>query len=262
VPALLFSGFTTMTCDTTVLTGTSGAFYYKPASTEACLLATAFPATGANITVGTYLGFRVNDPITLSYPVGATLTGAIPAGDYFVKTYNPETGVMTISATAGGVAVTATAQPSAFGAEKAKIAYKGFDVVGQVRDWSFEITRSEIDVTTIGQGTGQYAPFRKYVTGFADGTGTATIYTTDEEESIANRMIEDVIQRRQAGAAVKLYIDQVFSGGSLSDPLSRSIESKVVLTSASLNVNPDDAQSVTINFRPSDAPVFDLVKTA
>jgi hypothetical protein len=54
----------------------------------------------------------------------------------------------------------------------------------------------------------------------------------------------------------------VFSGGSLSDPLSRSIESKVVLTSASLNVNPDDAQSVTINFRPSDAPVFDLVKTA
>jgi len=251
-----------MSCDTTVLTGTSGAFYYKPANTEACLLATAFPATGSNITVGTYLGFRVNDPIVLSYPVGATVTGAIAAGNYFVKTYNPETGVMTISSTAGGSAATATAQPSAFGAEKGKIVYKGFNVVGQVRDWSFEITRSEIDVTTIGQGTGQYAPFRKYVTGFADGSGTATIYTTDEEESIANRMIEDVIQRRQSGAAVKLYIDQVFSGGSLSDPLSRSIESKIVLTSASLNVNPDDAQSVSINFRPSDAPTFDLVKTA
>jgi hypothetical protein len=251
-----------MSCDTTVLTGTSGAFYYKPANTEACLLATAFPATGSNITVGTYLGFRVNDPIVLSYPVGATVTGAIAAGNYFVKTYDPETGVMTISSTAGGSAVTATAQPSAFGAEKGKIVYKGFNVVGQVRDWSFEITRSEIDVTTIGQGTGQYAPFRKYVTGFADGSGTATIYTTDEEESIANRMIEDVIQRRQSGAAVKLYIDQVFSGGSLSDPLSRSIESKIVLTSASLNVNPDDAQSVSINFRPSDAPTFDLVKTA
>jgi hypothetical protein len=251
-----------MSCDTTVLTGTSGAFYYKPANTEACLLATAFPATGSNITVGTYLGFRVNDPIVLSYPVGATVTGAIAAGNYFVKTYDPETGVMTISSTAGGSAVTATAQPSAFGAEKGKIVYKGFNVVGQVRDWSFEITRSEIDVTTIGQGTGQYAPFRKYVTGFADGSGTATIYTTDEEESIANRMIEDVIQRRQSGAAVRLYIDQVFSGGSLSDPLSRSIESKIVLTSASLNVNPDDAQSVSINFRPSDAPTFDLVKTA
>lgn len=250
-----------MTCDTTVLTGTSGAFYYKPANTEACLLATAFPATGSNITVGVFLGFRVNDPITLTYPVGATVTNAIAAGDYFVKTYDPTTGVMTISSTAGGTAATATAQPSGFGAEKAKIVYKDFTVVGQVRDWSFEITRSEIDVTTIGQGTGQYAPFRKYVTGFADGSGTATIYTTDEEESIANRMIEDVIQRRQTGAAVKLYIDQVFSGGTLSDSLSRSIESKIVLTSASLNVNPDDAQSISINFRPSEAPTFDLTKS-
>jgi hypothetical protein len=250
-----------MTCDTTVLTGTSGAFYYKPANTEACLLATAFPATGSNITVGVFLGFRVNDPITLSYPVGATVTNAIAAGNYFVKTYDPTTGVMTISSTAGGTAATATAQPSGFGAAKAKIVYNGFTVVGQVRDWSFEITRSEIDVTTIGQGTGQYAPFRKYVTGFADGSGTATIYTTDEEESISNRMIEDVIQRRQTGAAVKLYIDQVFSGGTLNDPLSRSIQTKIVLTSASLNVNPDDAQSISINFRPSEAPVFDLVKS-
>jgi hypothetical protein len=251
-----------MTCDTTVLTGTSGAFYYKPANTEACLLATAFPATGSNITVGVYLGFRVNDPITLAYPAGATVTNAIAAGDYFVKTYDASTGVMTISSTAGGAAATATAQPTGFGAEKATISYNGYTLVGQVRDWSFEITRSEIDVTTIGQGGGQYAPFRKYITGFADGTGTATIYTTDEDESISNRMIEDLIQRRQSGAAVKLYIDQVFSGGTLSDSLSRSVTTNIVLTSASLNVNPDDAQSVTINFRPSDAPTLDLTKTA
>jgi hypothetical protein len=251
-----------MTCDTTVLTGTSGAFYYKPANTEVCLNAADFPVTGGNITVGTYLGFRVNDPITLSYPVGAVVTNAIAGGNYFVKTYDATTGIMTVSTTAGGTAATATAQPSGFGAEKARIFYKDFVPVGQVRDWSFEITRSEIDVTTIGQGTGQYAPFRKYVTGFADGTGTANIYTTDEDVSIANRMIEDVIQRKQAGAAVKLYIDQVYSSGAVSDTLSRFIESKVVLTSASLNVNPDDAQSVTINFRPSDAPEFDLTKSA
>ena len=251
-----------MSCDTTVLTGTSGAFYYKPANTEACLIADNFPATGSNITVPTYLGFRVNDPITLTYPVGAITTNAIAAGNYFVKTYDPVTGIMTISSTAGGTAATATAKPSAFGAAFATIFYRGFVPVGQVRDWSFEITRSEIDVTTIGTGTGQYAPFRRYVTGFADGTGTATIYTTDEDTSMSNRMIEDVIQRRQSGAAVKLYIDQVFSGGTLSETLSRSIEAEIVLTSASLNVNPDDAQSVTINFRPSDAPKFDLLKTA
>lgn len=251
-----------MSCDTTVLTGTSGAFYYKPANTKACVTADNFPATGSNITLATYLGFRVNDPITLTYPVGAVTTNAIPAGNYFVKTYDPTTGIMTISSTAGGTAATATAKPSAFGAEFATIVYRDFVPVGQVRDWSFEITRSEIDVTTIGNGGGQYAPFRKFVTGFADGSGTATIYTTDEDTSMSNRMVEDVIQRRQSGAAVKLYIDQVMSGGTVSDTLSRFIEANVVLTSASLNINPDDAQSVTINFRPSEAPEFDLTKTA
>jgi hypothetical protein len=251
-----------MSCETTVLTGTSGAFYYKPAGTEVCLLATDFPATGSNIQAGVYQGFRVGDPITLAYPVGATVTGAIAAGNYYVKTYVPETGVMTISSTEGGTAATATAQPSGFGGQKATIKYKDFVVLGQVRDWTFEITRNEIDVTTIGQGTGQYAPFRKFVTGFADGTGTATVYTTEDDTSLANRMIEDVIQRKQLGASVKLYIDQVLSGGSVSDTLSRFVQAAIVLTSASLGVNPDDAQSVTINFRPSGAPTFDLVKTA
>jgi hypothetical protein len=251
-----------MSCETTVLTGTSGAFYYKPAGTEVCLLATDFPATGSNIQAGSYQGFRVGDLLTLAYPAGATVTNAIAAGDYYVKTYAADTGIMTISTTPGGTAATATAQPSGFGGEKASLKYKNFAVLGQVRDWTFEITRNEIDVTTIGQGTGQYAPFRKFVTGFADGTGTATIYTTEDDTSLANRMIEDVIQRKQLGAEVKLYIDQVLTGGVVSDTLSRYIQSDIVLTSASLGVNPDDAQSVSINFRPSGAPVFDLVKTA
>lgn len=251
-----------MSCETTVLTGTSGAFYYRPAGTEVCLIATDFPATGANIQAGVYQGFRVGDPVTLTYPVGATVTNAIAPGNYFVKTYLPDTGVMTISATAGGNAATATAQPSGFNGQKASLKYKEAELLGQVRDWNFEITRNEIDVTTIGQGAGQYAPFRKFVTGFADGTGTCTVYTTEDDTSAANRMIQDVIQRKQLGAGVKLYIDQVFSGGSVSDTLSRYIESAIVLTSASLNVNPDDAQSVTINFRPSGAPTFDLLKSA
>jgi hypothetical protein len=35
-----------------------------------------------------------------------------------------------------------------------------------------------------------------------------------------------------------------------------------VLTSASLNVNPDDAQQVEIAFRPSGAPTFDFSTSA
>ena len=246
----------------TVLSGTSGALYYSPAGTSVTTLAAAaFPATGSNITVGSYLGFKVNDPVTLAYPVGATTTNAIAAGAYFVKTYVASTGIMTISSTAGGSAATATALPTGFGAAFASIVYTAPAAVGEVREWSFEITREEIDVTTIGQEVSQYAPFRSYITGFADGEGSATVYTTDDDTSLASRMIEDVIQRQQAGAQMKLYIDRVIASGTVNETTSRSILIPVILTSASLTVNPDDGQSVEIAFRPSAAPTFDFSKS-
>lgn len=246
----------------TVLSGTSGALYYSPAGTSVTTLAaSAFPATGSNITVGSYLGFKVNDPVTLAYPVGATTTNAIAAGAYFVKTYVASTGIMTLSSTAGGSAVTATALPSGFGANFASITYTAPVVVGSVREWSFEITRAEIDVTTIGQEVGQYTSFRAYIPGFADGSGSATVYTTDDDTSLASRMIEDVIQREQNGATMKLYIDRVVASGTVNETASRSITVPVILTSASLTVNPDDGQSVEIAFRPSAAPTFDFSKS-
>ena len=246
----------------TVLSGTSGALYYKPAGTASTqLVETDFPATGSDIQVGTDLGFKVNDPVTLAYPGSATTTNAIAAGDYFVLTYDSSTGVMTISSTEGGAAETATAQPSGFGSDFASITFTAPAVVGSVRDWSFEITRSEIDVTTIGQTLGVTVPFREYITGFADGTGSATVYTTDDDTALSSRLIEDVLLRQQAGATMKLYIDRVLVSGTVNDTQSRSIEVPVVLTSASLNVNPDDGQSVAINFRPSSAPTFDFSKS-
>lgn len=246
----------------TVLSGTSGALYYSPAGASVTTLAAgAFPLTGANITVGSYLGFKVNDPVTLAYPVGATVTNAIAAGAYFVKTYDASTGIMTLSSTAGGAAVTATAAPSVFGGSFASIVYTAPAAVGSVREWSFEITREEIDVTTIGQTVGQYAPFRAYITGFADGEGSATVYTTDDDTSLASRMIEDVIQSTQSGAIMKLYIDRIVASGTVNDTTSRSITVPVILTSASLTVNPDDGQSVEIAFRPSEAPTFDFSKS-
>lgn len=246
----------------TVLSGTSGALYYSPAGTSVTTLAaTAFPSTGSDIQVGTYLGFRVNDPVTLAYPAGATTTGAIAAGDYFVLTYDEVTGVMTVSSTVGGAAETASAQPSGFGNDFASIQYTAPEAVGSVREWSFEITRAEIDVTTIGQDSGGTAPFRAYISSFADGSGSATVYTTDDDSAISNRLIEDVIETSQSGATMKLYIDRVLVSGTVNDTQSRSIEVPVVLTSASLSVNPDDGQSVEIAFRPSAAPTFDLSKS-
>ena len=240
----------------TVLSGTSGALYYKPAGTSVELLASAFPASAGNIAVGAYLGFKVNDPVTLTYPAGATTTNCITAGAKFVKTYDATTGILTLSATAGGSALTATAQPSGFGALFATIAYTDFAAVGQVREWSFEITREEIDVTTIGQAIGQYAPFKTYITGFADGEGSASVYITSDDTSLGNRMVEDVLQRQQTGAAFRLYTDKQST-----EILSRSIAMEAVLLSASFTINPDDAQMVEITFRPTGTPTFDFSTT-
>jgi len=241
----------------TVLSGTSGALYYKPAGTSVELAASAFPASAGNITVGAYLGFRVNDPVTLTYPAGATTTNAITAGAAFVKTYSATTGIMTISATAGGSALTATALPSGFGALFATIAYTDFAAVASVQNWSFNITRAEIDTTTIGQALGQYAPFRTYIPGFAEGDGSATVFVTSDDTALANRMVEDVLQRQQVGAAFKLYMDKQST-----EALSRSIAVEATLLSASRSINPDDAQIVEITFRPNGVPTFDFSTTA
>ncbi len=245
-----------------VLSGTSGALYYKPAGTkDDQLAATAFPSSGSDITVGTYLNFKVNDQVTLAYPSGATTTNAIAAGDYYVLTYTAATGVLTLSATEGGSAVTATAQPSNFGTGKASISYKSFQSVANVRSWNFEVTREEIDVTSIGGTLGQAAPFRTFIAGFADGTGSAEVYFTDDDTGISARLIEDVTQRKQAGATFKLYMDTVLSSGTPNDTTSRSMELEAVLTSASYAVSPDDAQVVSISFRPTTAPSFDFSKS-
>ena len=241
----------------TVLSGTSGALYYKPAGTSVELAASAFPASGSSIQVGTYLGFKVNDPVTLAYPAGAVTTNAIAAGARFVLTYSATTGIMTLSATAGGSALTATALPTTFGGLFATIAYTDFAAVGQVQTWSFDIERAEIDVTAIGQTAGQYAPFRTYIPGFADGNGSASVFITSDDTALSNRLVEDVLQRQQVGAAFKLYTDKQST-----EALSRSIAMDAVLLSASFSVNPDDAQMVEITFRPTGVPTFDFSTTA
>ena len=253
----------------TVLSGTSGALYYKPAGTTG-----SFPESG--VTIGTdvittqaYLNLKAGDPIQFSVvnsQIGGAGSGTLPAGisaatTYFVLTYTASTGALTVSATLGGSILDITDDGTAVSPNEFQVAYAAFAAVGQVRDWSFEITRTEIDVTTIGSTPGQYAPFRNFISGFADGTGTATVYMTNEDAALSNRMVEDVLQRQQTGAAFKLYTDQVFVGGTLNEAQSRSIAFDAVLTSASLNINPDDAQSVTVNFRPSATPVFDFAKS-
>jgi len=249
----------------TVLSGTSGALYYSPAGTSAAFGEANVDVANDEITVATYLNFKAGDPVKFSVvdtETGGTGTGTLPAGitagtTYYVISYTASTGVMQVSATAGGSTITITDDGTANAPNEFQVAYADYAAVGQVQSWSFEISRSEIDVTTIGQVGTQYAPFRAYIPGFADGSGSATVYVTDEDAALSNRMVEDVLQRNQVGCAFKLYTDKQGT-----EALSRSISMDAVLLTASLNINPDDAQQVEITFRPTGAPSFDFSTSA
>ena len=250
----------------TVLSGTSGALYYKPAGTTSTFGEAGVAAETDIITVATYLNFKVGDPVRfriVNSQTGAAGSGTLPAGivaatTYYVISYSASTGALTVSANASGTPILPITDDGILAApNEFEVFYADYAAVGQVQNWSFEISRAEIDVTTIGQAVGQYAPFKAYIPGFADGNGSASVFVTNEDSALSNRMVEDVLQRQQVGAAFKLYTDK-----GATEPLSRSIAMDAVLLSATLNINPDDAQMVEITFRPTGAPSFDFSTSA
>ena len=248
----------------TVLSGTSGALYYKPAGTTGTFIESNVSVANDEITIQAYLNLKVGDPVkfrVVNSQTGAAGSGTLPAPissatTYFVLSYTAATGVLTVSTSAGGTILPITDDGTIAAPNEFEVYYADYAAVGQVQNWSFEISRAEIDVTTIGQAVGQYAPFKAYIPGFADGNGSASVFVTNEDSALSNRMVEDVIQRNQVGAAFKLYTDK-----GATEALSRSIAMDAVLLSATLNINPDDAQMVEITFRPTGAPSFDFSTT-
>ena len=244
----------------TVLSGTSGALYYKPAGTSGTFKAADVTNASNSINVGTFLNFKVDDKVSFTAGGGTLPAGLAEGTPVFIRTYVAATGAATFAATAGGTELSIT-DDGTDGTSDFTIKYTDFQSVANVRSWSFEVTREEIDTTSIGGTLGQTAPFRTFISGFADGSGSAEVYFTDDDTTIASRLIEDVTQRKQAGATFKLYMDAVLSSGTPNDTTSRSIELEAVLTSASFSVTPDDAQTVSVSFRPTTAPTFDFSKT-
>jgi len=249
----------------TVLSGTSGALYYKPAGTTGTFGEAGVNAGSDTITVQTYLNFKAGDPVkfrVVNSQTGGSGTGTLPSPidastTYYVLSYTASSGALTVSTAAGGTILAITDDGTAVAPNEFEVYYADYAAVGQVQSWQFSIERSEIDVTTIGQTAGQYAPFRAYIPGFADGNGTATVYVTNEDAALSNRMVEDVLQRQQVGCGFKLYTDK-----GATEALSRSISMDAVLLTASLNINPDDAQQVEITFRPANTPSFDFSASA
>jgi hypothetical protein len=132
----------------TVLSGTSGALYYKPAGTTGTFGTTGVNTADDEITIEPYLNLRVGDPVQFSLvnsQTGGAGSGTLPAGlsagiTYYVIAYTASSGVLEVSATTGGAAVDITNVGTAAAPNEFQVAYAEYAAVGQVQSWSFEIS--------------------------------------------------------------------------------------------------------------------------
>jgi len=245
-------------CSTSALTGQEGAIFFQPAGTQFCLKDfTDFPA-GTSITVPASNDYRVGDAVVFAEEGTANIDSSLTAGTTYYVVARTDNSI-DVSATAGGTAITLLGDggtgtaDTAGAANHIAIDMADFAVVCQVREFSVEITREELDVTTlpcsVGSSGGKYASFRRTQAGYAAGTGSMTVYFTDDQTSLANRLLSNVMLKSQEGASVKLYVNAVSDGlGGVDDAASLYIESDISITSMSLSVNPDDPTSAELAF--------------
>ena len=247
-------------CSTSALTGQEGSIYFQPAGTHFCLLDhTDFPA-GSDITVPSNHDYQVGDPIVFNEEGTASIDTALTAGDTVFVVATTETTIQ-VSATAGGAAITLNGDggtgtaDTAGAANHISVEYAEFAAICAVREFSVSIERESLDVTTlpcgVGAGGGKYAAFRKTQAGYASGTGSMTVYFSDNQLSLANRLMGNVLLKSQEGARVRLFVNTVSDGAATPAPDlddSLYLEADISITSMSLSVNPDDPTTGELEF--------------
>jgi hypothetical protein len=250
-------------CSQSVLTGADAAIQYTPAGTQFCLLDfTDFPA-GTQIVVPNGHDFRVGDPVVFVEEDGGNLDDSLTASTdgnltvFYITAIAAES--ITVSATKGGAAITLNGDGGTGSADSAghiKVMYGPGANLCSAKDYTLEISREELDITTLpcagdASSGGKYAPFRATQPGYASGTGTMTIMMEDNDVSITNRLLDNIMLKDQSGAKVRFYVNALESSTDLSgyDLVNSSyVEADIRFTGMSNSVNPDDPQEASVTF--------------
>lgn len=244
-------------CSSSALTGQSGSVYYTPAATKFCLLAADFPSGSGVITVPTEHDFRVGDPVIFTPTGTASLDSGITAStSYTVSAITTTT--ITIVTTSTGAAVT-LAGDGTDGTGHVEIEYAPFGAICDITAWSLNIEREELEVTTLpcglGVSGGKYAAFRRTQAGYASASGSMTLLFTDNNVSLGQRMLDNIMLRDQNGAQVRLFINTKSDGAATPEPdlaTSTYIEGAISMTSCNTSVNPDDPTEAEVSFSVKD----------
>ncbi len=254
-------------CDSSVLTGQEGSISFKPPGTSVCVR--DFSAWGtdgddSHITLECGADFRSGDIVTLTEEDGGNLDGSFADGtSYKVQATGKTNGIqwITLSLTSDNVVISVAGDGGTGSADSPlpahiNIALADWYSVCGVREFSIDVSRDELDVTTLPctEGTSTdacetLAAFRSTQAGFASATGTMSVYFTCDQNTIANRLLGSTFLKSQAGAAVKLYVcTQLDATGKVDDTSSLFIEAEISITGVSFSVNPDDPTTGELSF--------------
>ena len=187
-------------------------------------------------------GYKTGDVLTVD---GTLLGGATGTNDIVVT-------VLTASALTGGGNT-----PGA--ANHISIDYAEFAAVCQVKSFELSLEREEIDTTSlpcgVGGGSGASAPFRTMQAGYASGSGSMSVQFTEDQNSLANRLLSNSMRKNQSGAEVRLFVNAVGDGSGKPD-LTKSlyIQAPISIMGFSLSVTPDDVTTAELNFSLSGQP--------
>lgn len=258
-----------VTCSKTVLSGVDGSAAFAPAGTRFCLLDKTDFAAGSKITMPLEQDFMVGDPVTFAAVGAARLDTALTAGTtYYVltSTKGASPGI-TVSATIGGTAITLTGSGGVTGGDTPEadknhitIKYASHAAVCQVQSWTANLSREEVDTTSLqcGPGTagGVNAPFRTRQAGYVDGSGSMVIRFTRDQTALSRRMLRNSLRKNQDGASVQLFIDTIYDATGKTDAAASTfIEGAISILGFSLGSEVGSTPTeATVNFSFADQP--------
>ena len=226
----------------------------------------AVGTAGAGYANGSYTNVTLKQGVNVSAKATVTVAGGVPTiGAITTPGSGYTTGAGSISLTGGdngsGTAIdgaapttvyagTPTLTASSDSAGHVNMAYSLTDALCGVKEWSLELSRDSIDVTTLPCKVGtasKYAGFKSSLGGFASGEGSMTVMMTKGTSQI-NRLLANSLYKNST-AKVKLYLEAgVATGGGVDDTTSNYIEADVSLQGFSTGVNVDDAVECEITF--------------
>lgn len=157
---------------------------------------------------------------------------------------------------------TITAKPTNSPGGHINVTYADYAAVCQVSSFSINMTREQLDTTSlpcgIGKSQGKYASFRTQQAGYASGDGSMTVRFTEDQTGLAARLLANSMLRSQTGAWVKLYVHTV-SDGDLTNPKPDDVESSYIeapisIQGMDLTVTPDQPSEATLNFSLAGTP--------